>query len=267
MVKVKKVISWGRGLQSTVMAVMSALGHLPKVDAVIASDTHWERAATYEVSDFYKKWLEDRGVPVYIIDGGDVRAEGVERSVCVPFWTKNGGPLRRSCTKHFKIEPVRRAIRDIFNLPYIPKPGAIETWLGFTLDEWGRMKHSRVKFIKNVFPLIYTARVDRGDCIAYLEDLGLPVPVKSACIGCPYRKASEFLELPDFELSEAVSFDDKNRHNPLVSDGSTAKEIYVYHHGPVALRAADLEADAARERAMLPGYQLPLLCGEGMCHV
>ena len=41
-----KFISWGGGVQSTTMAVMSALGDLEPVDAVIFADTGWEREAT-----------------------------------------------------------------------------------------------------------------------------------------------------------------------------------------------------------------------------
>jgi len=37
-----RVISWGRGIPSTTMAVMSALGHLERVDAVLHCDPGWE---------------------------------------------------------------------------------------------------------------------------------------------------------------------------------------------------------------------------------
>jgi len=112
-----------------------------------------------------------------------------------------------------------------------------------------------------------------NDCVDYLEEHNLPVPVKSACIGCPYRSASEYLtRRPEFieglkheapeEWEQATAFDEANRNNPLARrGGSTADELYIYKRGPLA--EADLEADAARERQ---GKQLPLIvCEDGYC--
>lgn len=266
----KRVVAWGRGIQSTTLAVLAALGHLPPVDAVIAADTQWERAATYEVGEFYTRWLRARGVAVYHVTGGSVKVDGAEEHVHIPFWTNTGGPLQRQCTRHFKIDVVKRAVRDIFNLPYIPQVTSIEMQIGFSLDEWSRIKGSRVKFIKNTFPLTYQARMTRADCVAYLQEQGLPVPVKSACIGCPYRLPSEWLQLTGGEFSDAVGFDEHNRKNPLKCSGSTAEALYIYkYEQELALRAADLEKDAQRERSKPAGYQIPmeLQCEEGYCHV
>ena len=100
----------------------------------------------------------------------------------------------------------------------------------------------------------------RADCIAFLESEGLPVPVKSACIGCPYRRASEYLDLTQDEFAQAVEFDECNRCNPLAErGGSTADELYIYRdplHGPVPLADADLQRAAAAERER--AVQLPL---------
>lgn len=266
MFKPKRIISWGGGVQSTTLAAMVALGDLPPVDAVIFADPQWERAATYEVMDWYRAWLTRRGVNVIAVSAGNIRELGAREHIHIPFWTATGGPLRRQCSRHFKVRAVRRAVRDLFNLPNTPEPGSVETLIGFSLDEWGRMKSSGVQFMVNRWPLIYDKRMDRGDCIAYLQDHGLPVPVKSACIGCPYRAASEWLSMPESERADGIAFDEENRHNPLAAVGSTADALYIYGHGPVALRQADLEADAARERDVA-GFQIPMLCEEGFCHV
>ena len=71
-----KSLSWGVGVQSTTLAVMSALGDLEPLDVVITADTGWERQATYASRDFYSAWLRERGVRVEIVSGGDVRQEG-----------------------------------------------------------------------------------------------------------------------------------------------------------------------------------------------
>lgn len=263
------IISWGKGVQSTTLGVMAALGDLPgfKVDAIVSSELHWERAATYEAQEFYTKFYQDHGLPVYIVDGGDIREKGAREHVHMPFWTADGGPLRRQCTREFKIRAVRRFTRELFNLPKTPEPGSVETLIGFSLDEWTRMKQSDVQFNVNRWPFIYNLRMTRWDCIKYLEDHGLPVPVKSACIGCPYRQASEYLDMASSEISEAISFDEENRHNPLKSDGSTASSLYIYTHGrPYPLRDRDLERDADEERRNT-AFQIPMLCEEGFCHV
>lgn len=262
-----RVLSWGVGVQSTTLAVMSALGDLEPLDAVIAADTGWERQQTYEALGFYAEWLGARGVRVVAVRAGDIRRQGAEEHIHIPFWTSGGGPLRRQCTRHFKIRPIKREIRVLLGFhagdPPHPPPASVEQWLGFSWDEFERMKDSQVKFIVNRFPLI-ERRMTRNDCEDYLRSHGLPVPVKSACIGCPYRQPSEWLEMRDSasaEFADAVEFDQANRHNPLTARaGSTADEIYIYKYGDLA--TADLAADAKRERQ---GKQLPLMICDGPC--
>ena len=265
MAEILRVLSWGCGVQSTALAVMSALGDMERLDVIIHADTQWERRATIEVRDFYTEWLRERGFRVEIVTGGDIRKSGAEDHIHIPFWTESGGPLRRQCTSEFKILPQRRRIREILGFhpskAPAPKPGSVEKWIGFSLDEWGRMKDSGVKFVVNRFPLI-ERKITRNDCVRYLEDRGLPVPVKSACICCPYRRASEWLEMKESdsaEFGEAVAFDEHNRNNPLAeSEGSTADQLFVYQPGPLV--DADLAADAKKERQ---GVQLPLLICNG----
>jgi len=199
---------------------MSALGDMPQLDAIITADTGWERKQTYEIRDWYKTWLQDRGIPVYIVSAGNIRSSTLEEKIRIPLWTSNGGPLARTCTEKFKITPIKHQIRyllgyDISKPPH-PKPGSAERWMGISLDEYSRMKSSEVKYIHNRYPLVEN-RITRQGCIEYLEGNGLPVPIKSACIGCPYRRASEWIELRDEDTSEwddAIEFDEANRKNP-----------------------------------------------------
>jgi len=262
-----RALSWGCGVQSTTLAVMSALADLDPLDVVITADTGWERAATYEAREFYTAWLQERGVHVEVVSAGNIKQLGAVEHIHMPFFTSNGGPLQRQCTKEFKIIPIKRRLREIAGYdatkPPHPPAGAIELWLGISWDEWERMNQSRVRFMVHRHPLIEN-KTTRNACIDYLEAHDLPVPVKSACIGCPYRQASEWLNMrataPD-EWDDAVEFDESNRHNPLATRGKpTADELYVYKHA-VPLATADLEADAKRERR---GKQVALfICEEG----
>lgn len=260
-----KAISWGCGVQSTAMAVMSTLGDLEQVDIVITADTGWERKATYEARDFYARWLREHGQNVEIIQAGNIR--GDRNDGHMPFWSTSGGPLRRQCTGEYKIRPIKRRLRELigFDARKAPHPpqDSIETWLGISLDEYTRMHQSTVKFIKNSYPLI-EKRISRNDCVEYLKAHKLPVPVKSACIGCPYRAASEWLEMRDSspgEFADAVDFDEEIRdlyERPGLEDDF----VYLYKKA-VPLNEADLERDAKRERR---GKQLPLMiCESGYC--
>ena len=254
-----RVLSWGMGLQSTTLAVLSAKGALPRLDAVLATDPGWERRQTYETTNFYFDWLSHEGLHVEIIPTGDIRQDGAQNHIHMPFWTETGGPLNRQCTKNFKILPIRRRIRELLGYhpsqPPAPPPNATELWLGFSWEEVGRLKPSNVQFIVHRSPLI-EMRWTRKHCTQYLESQGLPVPVKSSCVGCPFRTPAEWLEMkqisPD-EWEEAVSFDNDNRNNPLAQQTNgkcTADQLYIYKHRrqPEPLATANLEAHARTQR-------------------
>jgi hypothetical protein len=263
-------LSWGCGVQSTAIVEMALDGIFEIPDLVIHSDTGWERRATEEIREFYSdRWVK-LGINVEVVHGGDIRAEGAADHIHIPFFTSNGGPLRRQCTRHFKIMPMRRRIRELIGFyassPPHPPEGSVEQWLGISWDEWQRVRHSDVKFIVNRWPLI-EKRITRNDCVDFLESHVLPVPAKSACVCCPYRSASEWLEMRDtapLEFDDAVAFDEANRHNPLSDGGgSTSEELYIYRRGP--LSSAKLMEHASGERR---GKQLPLVvCESGHCFV
>lgn len=268
---VPRFLSWGAGLQSTVIGEMSARGDLPKC-TVIHADTGWERQATIEMRDWYAARWRGMGLDVHIIGGQDIRRDGAKEHIHIPFFTDSGAPLRRECTRHFKLTPQKRKIRELMGFhptkaPH-PKPGSAVVWLGITVDEWTRAEPSRVKFMINRWPLL-VLRMDRQDCAAWLNDRDLPVPPKSACVCCPYRRATEWLEMRDGapdEWRDACEFDRQNRNNPLAArSGSTADELYIYRVDTIPLSGADLESDAARERQYY-GTQLPMFgCESGFC--
>ena len=271
----KNVLSWGLGLQSTVLGVMSALGELPRLDLIITADTQWETKQTNEIEQFYKKWYVSHGLDVVTVTGGSVMNEGAKEHVHIPFFTSSGAPLNRQCTRHFKISPINRYLREWLgypaSVPPHPPPGSVRQWLGFTIDERQRVKASRVKWLDFSYPLI-ASNFARWDCIDYLESKGLPVPSKSACIGCPYRSAFEWQDMkannPDDFLS-ACKFDEDNRHNPLVADGVESPELYVWR-GLIPLADVDFNTLAERDRRQIAqmGFNLgdDLIYDAGSCN-
>jgi len=249
------------------MAISGLFGD--RLDGVIFADSGFERSATYEIVDFYSRRWSRLGANVEILKTGDIRVDGARDHIHIPFRTSSGAPLRRQCTSHFKIDPIKRRSRvllgfDASNPPH-PPAGSIESWIGFSWDEFYRLFNSRVKFIVNRFPLI-EIKANRWDNIKYLEDKGLPVPPPSACICCPFRSSSGWLEMRSSspgDFQAAVDFDEISRHNPLAKNESMEEDsLYIYKKA-IPLREADLNADAEKERTV---KAIPLfVCTDSQC--
>lgn len=263
-----RIISWGGGTQSTAMAEMAMTGDLDPVDAILFCDNRFERSETYEIVEFYSERWRKMGAHVEILQVGDIRIEGAAEHNHIPFFTSDGGPLHRQCTRHFKIRPIKRRSRELIGFhpskPPAPSPGSIESWIGFSWDEFYRMFESKPKFIINRFPLIEN-KINRWDSIDYLKKKRLPIPVASACICCPWRNASEWINMRENtpgDFQAAIDFDEVNRRKLVRLEAVTADELFIYNKG-IPLKSADLEGDAAREKkASSP----PLfVCNDSQC--
>lgn len=192
------VISLGWGVQSFGLAAMVALGELPPVDYAIHADTGWERHETYEFAERWTPWLEARGIPIITVQASthvrDVAGDGI----IPPFFTrglKDDGQLYRICTDRWKIRPMQRWIRQELRRRGVDKaPGAVDQFIGFTLDEQHRAKSSKVQYITNHYPFL-ERKMTRQDVIMWLMRAGLDVPVKSACIICPFRRWQTWREI------------------------------------------------------------------------
>jgi hypothetical protein len=186
------VISLGAGVQSTTMALMAAADDIgPMPDCAIFADTQWEPRAVYAHLD----WLE--GVlpfPVYRVSLGNLK-EAVTKGgfSSVPFYTA-GGLGARQCTYQYKLRPLYRRVRELLG-GKTPK-GGCEMWVGISTDEMIRMKDSRVQYIKNRFPLV-EAGMKRHDCLRWMDEHGYPTAPRSACLGCPFKRDSEWRQTRD----------------------------------------------------------------------
>jgi hypothetical protein len=215
------IISLGAGVQSTTMALMVAHGEIaPMPDCAIFADTQWEPAAVYQHLD----WL--CGVlpfPVHQVTAGNLRTAIRDRSnttggrfAVVPWFMRmpNGDEAmgRRQCTSEYKLRPIQRKIVEL--LGGRPKGGA-EVWVGISVDEAMRCKPSRVQYIVNRWPLI-EERMNRNDCLRWLERHDYPQPPKSSCIGCPFHSDAQWRALRDVpnEWADAVAIDKAIRLQP-----------------------------------------------------
>jgi hypothetical protein len=192
-------ISLGAGVQSTTLALMAAHGEFGHVDCAIFADTGWEPR------DVYRQvwWLAgELPFPVYIVNNGNIRETLMRGGYAdAPFFldAPQGASMgRRQCTHQFKLRPLGWQMRELLgkNRQERIRKGAVECWVGISLDEATRMKPSGVAWRVNRWPLI-EKRMTRASCLAWLERNGYPTPPKSACIGCPLHSDAGWRHLRD----------------------------------------------------------------------
>ena len=245
-----RVVSFGAGVQSTVMLLMAAKGEItPRPDLAIFADTQFEPPEIYEHLDWCKtelKRLTNDQVKLEITTAGDLR-KNEEQGLnvlgqaynTIPFFTDTGLG-RRQCTTDYKIRPIRRLVRKklgILPKKKVPKDVIVEQWIGISTDELERVKESRDKWTVNRFPLIELG-MSRGSCLEWFNKNYPDRPlVKSACIACPYHNNSMWRDMKKNQpeiWEEACKFDETIRNV-----ASNNKEQFV-HSSAKPLRTADL---------------------------
>ena len=214
------IISLGAGVQSSTMALMAAHGEItPMPDGAIFADTGWEPQVVYE----WLAWIETK-LPFEVIhvrrpglDLGeysiDIANNEVPRGSIPPWYLdKPDGMLPIQCSKEFKTRPVQNKIREILGLrpgQCGPKSIKVRQWIGISLDEAHRMKPCELKYIQNYWPLI-EMRMNRGDCLGWMEAKGYPQPPKSSCIFCPFKGDQQWASMRNYapnDWAKAVKFD------------------------------------------------------------
>ncbi len=264
-------LSLGAGVQSTAVLVMSNLGlhGCPRADVAIFADTQSEPAWVYEHLAWLTDWSE---IPVETCTAGDLRQHATEkqqgkrgRYANIPLWTLGAKgravPLRRHCTREYKIEPIEQHVRR--RLGYKPRQRMkhrVEYLVGISLDEIVRAKPSRTPWATARWPLL-DAGMRRRDCLALLARQGVPTPRKSSCSFCPYHDDRMWIELraaapKDFQT--AVEFDRQMR------DLSTSglKQPAFVHRSLIPLDQVEFEPEAP-----MPLFDSFTEECEGMCGV
>lgn len=201
-----RVISLGAGVQSSVMALMAAKGEVgPIPDCAIFADTQWEPKEVYTHLD----WLETQlPFPVYRVTAGNIREDHLEvarngraesKMGTMPFFIKNAGIGRRQCTSTYKIDPVRKKVRELLGVQRkirVPKNVQVEMWMGISTDEIQRLKEARDKWMVHRWPLI-EAGMSRNDCLQwFFREHGQNLP-SSSCVGCPFHSNAEWRRIRD----------------------------------------------------------------------
>lgn len=187
------ILSYGGGRQTIAILVLIAQGKLPKPKLAIMADTGRERQATFDYLDNYAKPLmNDLGME-FVLAGHEyakVDLYGSKGELLIPAYTQTG-KLPTFCSSEWKKLVVRRKLRELGYGPDRP----VINWLGYSLDEVHRAKHSDKKWIENHWPLLFDVKLRLHECILLIEDFGLPEPPKSSCWCCPHLKNPQLQEI------------------------------------------------------------------------
>jgi hypothetical protein len=248
-----RVLSLGAGVQSSTLLLMAREGELD-LDVAVFADTQWEPAAVYA----HLEWLESvSSVPIERVTHGDIRALtlAATRFASLPFYVEqpdgSQGMGRRQCSKEYKIYPIRRWLRE--RGASRTTPAALV--FGISLDEHQRMRDSGVSYAVHEYPLV-ERRMTRGDCLVWLGQHGYPQPPKSACIGCPYRRNSEWRKLTPAEFADAGAFDMAIRQGKLGMHGQQ-----FVHRSCTPLLSVDLRSEQDRGQLEMFDEECEGVCG------
>src|SRR5210317_1435668 len=132
------------------MLLMASKGELPEVDCAIFAATGYEPKSVYNYLSLLKKIVK---FPIYVVSRGNIKNDMVNsiknntKFPTAPFFTQNAitgkkGMLRRKCTFDYKIQPIRKKLREMCNVGFkkrFPKDKYIEQWIGISTDEIQRM--------------------------------------------------------------------------------------------------------------------------------
>ncbi|WP_042422335.1 hypothetical protein [Streptacidiphilus anmyonensis] len=198
-------LSLGAGVQSTTLLILSAEGVLPKIDFAAFADTRFEPRAVYEHLDRLEREVaRPAGIEIVRVTAGDIRDDAVnpdaEHYAQMPLHIRgnNGGAfmMRRACTAHYKVRPLKAEVRRRLGYPYpaaVPAGVFAQQWIGISTDEASRARFSDVDYIRHEFPLMllkgggsHYVGWTRQDCQRFLESRGFGNTPKSACVTCPY---------------------------------------------------------------------------------
>lgn len=225
-------LAYSAGMQSHYLLEVRLRGDVPIEPnfIVLNADPGMENVESYIFVEKTRKRCAERGIPFITAPGPNLFKDGTEnrprRWDNPPFWTKNRktgkiGKLKQCCTIHYKIRPMRRALRcylfDKFGFGLkTSKLPPVNALIGFAADEHGRVKPRNKKDPKYVtlrYPLI-EAGIDRPKVDGYYLKNGIPKPPRSVCNACFANGLAYYRDMADNrpdDFEAACKFDEMNR--------------------------------------------------------
>ena len=256
------IISLGAGVQSSTMALMAAHGEItPMPKCAIFADTQDEPQSVYKWLDWLEKQLP---FPVHRVTTGKL-SDKIAVRVDIPAFVfvdgKASGLINRSCTRDYKITPIRRKVREIAGISgKSVKDLRVIQWIGISLDESHRMKVGRESWQQNRYPLI-DLRMNRWDCLTWMQKRGFPKPVKSSCIYCPYHSDEQWRLLTKDEFRQACDIDKRLRNAGTNGATRTIKGTLYLHRSGVPLDQVDFSTDEDHGQQVMFGNECEGMCG------
>lgn len=198
------VISYGGGVQSTALLVLAAQGKLGlDVDAALfanVGDDSEHPATLRYVREIAGPFGKAHGIPVRELYA--TTKDGKPRTLMHLLQTENtpsipvrlgadGIPANRSCTRRFKVAVVGKYLKEHGATAACKATVAI----GISTDEYMRASTKRQQpYELPVFPLLDLG-YSRADCVRIIKDAGLPIPPKSSCYFCPFKRTHQWEEM------------------------------------------------------------------------
>jgi len=282
----KQILSFGAGVQSTALLLMSCRGLLPKIDVAIFADVGWEPEAVYQHLEWCKVEAAKHGIEVVTVSKkgskglrSDIidnisRKDGL-RFAAMPFFVKHeDGTValgRRQCTNEYKIQPIEKYLRyELLGLKpkqRAPKEVVFKIWMGISFDEAPRAKPSIDKYKEHVFPFLNWGMDSpdgktwrRYQIIKWLEDNYPEITVpRSACLGCPFHDNEEWRNVKENqkEWEDVCEFDETIR-----KDQRNKIKLPMYlHRSCLPIKDVDLRTEGDKGQGSLWDNECEGMCG------
>lgn len=222
-----KILSFGAGMQSTALALMSCENVfaksdgkelpyplVPIYDIVVFCNLGLEPIWVRKQADFVRRACETADIRYKELDAplyqDLMRDFGKKRVVSIPWWTidekGHKSKFPRNCTLDYKVQVISKYVRwELLGYRKHQRlrdedKKAHEMHLGFSFEEKKRCKESPNPMFVNRFPLV-DMKLERKDNYAYIKDVwGLDTKA-SACCFCPFHRNYFFEHLKHNEPS------------------------------------------------------------------
>lgn len=145
-----RFLSYGGGTQSAMLALASAAGDLPTVDAVIFADTGGELPETYLYAEYVRRALDRAGIPFVTVSAGNLEEAllspvPLSKNPTPPAHTiqedgRRGRINNYRCSWDYKRRVITRATKELVGGRGAWKRQTIEQWVGMSVDELSRCK-------------------------------------------------------------------------------------------------------------------------------
>lgn len=173
----KRILSFGGGLQTTALAIMVAEGKLD-IDMAVFADTGGEKPETYWYMENYTQPLFESIGTLFSI----VKTDKEDKTLYDYCWRIRDIPSpigQRWCTDKYKVRVIHKLYGNEKQVNYV---------IGFSSDEINRVDKSKGN---RVYPLIDLG-MTANDCRYYIQSNGYPLPLKSSCYFCPFQHPVEW---------------------------------------------------------------------------